>query len=85
MLSVTLSVRATLSWWRFVPWLVTFLLCEAWAILFENFVALVLDDMMTFRVVYVLEQLLRLGFAVAIGMGLRALRLKWDSLEKVAE
>ena len=83
--SVVLSVRATLSWWRYVPWLVTFLLCELWAILFENFVALLLDDVRTFGVVSLFEQLLRLSLAVGIGMALRAMRLSWDRREKVAE
>ena len=83
--SVVMSVRATLSWWRFVPWLVTFILCETWAILFENFVAILQDDRRTYGVVYLLEQLLRLLLAVGIGMALRALCLKWDKRKKVAE
>lgn len=60
--------RSTLSWRHAFPWLVTFLVAEAWVILFETFVMAVSEGQLQLSFGYVLSQLVRLAVSAFFGM-----------------
>lgn len=60
--------RSTLSWRHAFPWLVTFIVAEAWVILFETFVMSVSEGQLRLSFGYVVAQLVRLAVAAFFGM-----------------
>jgi hypothetical protein len=60
--------RGTLSWRHAFPWVVTFLLSQAWVIGFETFVLSVSSGGFPFGIKYVVSQVARLLISVPLGL-----------------
>lgn len=68
-IAVTLSiVRSSLSWWHAFPWVVTFALSELWIVLFEGFVRGVAAGGLALGPIDLVQETLRIGLSVALGM-----------------